>query len=262
MTAGAGDGRALADPGPAAGLADDDAAPAQLGEPGCDGAGLMPRRPPAAGRTAAAGRARAPAGDAGFDLGDERRALRAAIRYCLAQTHHCTITDFYWRMFGCDERVRAACARADLRPTASVSGAGANAAATTARRSTRSSTRASSRTSGSSRGRAAAGAPDAARARRRRRLLPRLEREPHAADARRGERPVCLTVSLIDGLVLARSAMHHSANYRSAILLGRARARRGPRREVWRGFEAIVERIVPGRWKDVRPPTEKRADLA
>ena len=68
--------------------------------------------------------------------------------------------------------------------------------------------------------------------------------------------PVCLTVSLIDGLVLARSAMHHSANYRSAVLLGRARPVED-RDELLAGFEAIVERIVPGRWTDVRPPTEK-----
>jgi hypothetical protein len=66
---------------------------------------------------------------------------------------------------------------------------------------------------------------------------------------------VCLTVSLIDGLVLARSAMHHSANYRSAVLVGSARPVEDPA-EVLAGFEAIVERLVPGRWRDVRPPTE------
>jgi uncharacterized protein len=67
--------------------------------------------------------------------------------------------------------------------------------------------------------------------------------------------PACLTVSLIDGLVLARSAMHHSANYRSAVLLGTARVVDDPE-ERMAGFEAIVERIVPGRWSEVRPPTE------
>jgi hypothetical protein len=66
---------------------------------------------------------------------------------------------------------------------------------------------------------------------------------------------VCLTVSLIDGLVLARSAMHHSANYRSAVLLGTARLVEDDDERL-AGFEEIVERIVPGRWKDVRPPTE------
>lgn len=68
--------------------------------------------------------------------------------------------------------------------------------------------------------------------------------------------PVCLTVSLIDGLVLARAAMHHSANYRSAVLLGRARPVTDPHERL-AGFEAVVERLVPGRWSDVRPPSEK-----
>jgi hypothetical protein len=68
--------------------------------------------------------------------------------------------------------------------------------------------------------------------------------------------PACLTVSLIDGLVLARAAMHHSANYRSAMLLGSARVVEDPA-ERMRGFQTIVERIVPGRWPEVRPPSEK-----
>ena len=55
--------------------------------------------------------------------------------------------------------------------------------------------------------------------------------------------------------VLARSAMHHSANYRSAVLLGTARPIEDPD-ELARGFETIVERIVPGRWPDVRPPSQ------
>ncbi len=63
--------------------------------------------------------------------------------------------------------------------------------------------------------------------------------------------PACLTVSLIDGLVLARAAMHHSANYRSAVLLGRARPVTDPHEQL-AGFEAVVERIVPG-------PLERRA---
>jgi nitroimidazol reductase NimA-like FMN-containing flavoprotein (pyridoxamine 5'-phosphate oxidase superfamily) len=67
--------------------------------------------------------------------------------------------------------------------------------------------------------------------------------------------PACLTVSLIDGLVLARSAMHHSANYRSVVMLGTARPVVDPREKL-AAFEAIVEHIVPGRWSEVRPPTE------
>ena len=67
--------------------------------------------------------------------------------------------------------------------------------------------------------------------------------------------PACLTVSLLDGLVLARSAMHHSANYRSVVLLGTARPV-VDHDEKLAAFEAIVEHIVPGRWSEVRPPTE------
>ena len=70
-----------------------------------------------------------------------------------------------------------------------------------------------------------------------------------------GGAPACLTVSLLDGLVLARSAMHHSANYRSVVLLGRA-ASVLERALKLAAFEAIVEHIVPGRWADVRPPSE------
>jgi uncharacterized protein len=67
--------------------------------------------------------------------------------------------------------------------------------------------------------------------------------------------PACLTVSLLDGLVLARAAMHHSANYRSVMLLGRAWSVEAPAQKL-DALEAIVEHIVPGRWRDVRPPTE------
>lgn len=68
--------------------------------------------------------------------------------------------------------------------------------------------------------------------------------------------PACLTVSLLDGLVLARSAMHHSANYRSVMLLGHARVVEDPEHKR-AAVRAIVEHIVPGRWRDVRPPTDK-----
>jgi uncharacterized protein len=67
--------------------------------------------------------------------------------------------------------------------------------------------------------------------------------------------PACLTVSLIDGLVLARSAMHHSANYRSVMLLGQARVVEDPEGKR-AALHAIIEHIVPGRWDDVRPPTD------
>jgi nitroimidazol reductase NimA-like FMN-containing flavoprotein (pyridoxamine 5'-phosphate oxidase superfamily) len=67
--------------------------------------------------------------------------------------------------------------------------------------------------------------------------------------------PACLTVTLLDGLVLARSAMHHSANYRSVMLLGEAKAVEAPEEKL-AALEAIVEHIVPGRWADVRAPSE------
>jgi nitroimidazol reductase NimA-like FMN-containing flavoprotein (pyridoxamine 5'-phosphate oxidase superfamily) len=66
---------------------------------------------------------------------------------------------------------------------------------------------------------------------------------------------VCVTVTLVDGLVLARSAFHHSMNYRSVVILGKATLIEEPE-EKNRAMEALTEHIVPGRWKDVRWPTE------
>jgi len=66
---------------------------------------------------------------------------------------------------------------------------------------------------------------------------------------------VCVTVTLVDGLVLARSAFHHSMNYRSVVILGKATLIEEPQ-EKDRAMEALTEHIVPGRWKDVRWPTE------
>lgn len=66
---------------------------------------------------------------------------------------------------------------------------------------------------------------------------------------------ICLTVTLIDGLVLARSAFHHSANYRSAVVYGRGRWVEGE--EKVDVFEALVEKIVPGRLPHLRPLTRK-----
>lgn len=67
--------------------------------------------------------------------------------------------------------------------------------------------------------------------------------------------PACLTVSLLDALVLARAAMHHSANYRSVMLLGEARSVVEPKEKLI-ALEAIVEHIVPGRWAEARPPSK------
>jgi uncharacterized protein len=68
--------------------------------------------------------------------------------------------------------------------------------------------------------------------------------------------PVCLTVTLLDGLVLARSAFHHSANYRSVVLLGTAAPVDAPDEKL-AALQAITDHVVPGRWADVRPPTRK-----
>jgi nitroimidazol reductase NimA-like FMN-containing flavoprotein (pyridoxamine 5'-phosphate oxidase superfamily) len=67
---------------------------------------------------------------------------------------------------------------------------------------------------------------------------------------------VCLTATLIDGLVLARAAMHHSANYRSAMLFGKAEWIEDEAEKL-SALEALVEKLVPGRWPDARVPTEK-----
>jgi nitroimidazol reductase NimA-like FMN-containing flavoprotein (pyridoxamine 5'-phosphate oxidase superfamily) len=65
----------------------------------------------------------------------------------------------------------------------------------------------------------------------------------------------CVTVTLVDGLVLARSAFHHSINYRSVVVLGTAALVTDPT-EKNNALEAITEHIIPGRWADVRWPTE------
>jgi uncharacterized protein len=64
--------------------------------------------------------------------------------------------------------------------------------------------------------------------------------------------PVCVTVTLLDGLVLARSAFHHSMNYRSAVILGVAQEV-SDEQEKRLAFNALVNHIVPGRAADVRP---------
>jgi len=63
--------------------------------------------------------------------------------------------------------------------------------------------------------------------------------------------PVCVTVTLLDGLVLARSAFHHSMNYRSAVVLGVADAVTDPAEKA-AALTAIVEHVVPGRSRDAR----------
>ena len=67
---------------------------------------------------------------------------------------------------------------------------------------------------------------------------------------------VCVTVTLLDGVVLARSAFHHSMNYRSVTVLGRA-APIERSEDKLRALEAFIEKMLPGRWAEVRPPSEQ-----
>jgi nitroimidazol reductase NimA-like FMN-containing flavoprotein (pyridoxamine 5'-phosphate oxidase superfamily) len=67
--------------------------------------------------------------------------------------------------------------------------------------------------------------------------------------------PVCVTVTLLDGLVLARSARRHSMNYRSVVVLGTA-VPVVDREERLRALAAIVDHAISGRWRQVRPPSE------
>jgi nitroimidazol reductase NimA-like FMN-containing flavoprotein (pyridoxamine 5'-phosphate oxidase superfamily) len=66
---------------------------------------------------------------------------------------------------------------------------------------------------------------------------------------------VCVTVTLVDGLVLARSAFHHSMNYRSVVVFGKAKIIEDES-EKYEALKAFTEHIVPNRWSAVRPPTK------
>ena len=67
--------------------------------------------------------------------------------------------------------------------------------------------------------------------------------------------PVCVTVTHLDGVVLAKSVFNHSVNYRSVVVLGTPRAVTGDEKVA--ALEAIVEHIAPGRWTEARQPSEK-----
>ena len=68
--------------------------------------------------------------------------------------------------------------------------------------------------------------------------------------------PVCIAVTLLDGLVLARSVFNHSMNYRSVVILGTATLVNDPAEKI-AALRALSEHIVPGRWDDARQPNEK-----
>jgi uncharacterized protein len=68
--------------------------------------------------------------------------------------------------------------------------------------------------------------------------------------------PACLTVTLLDGIVLARSIFEHSVNYRSVVVLGTATPVIEPDEKAT-ALEAFSEKVLPGRWAEARPPTTK-----
>ena len=69
-------------------------------------------------------------------------------------------------------------------------------------------------------------------------------------DVRRGSK-VCVTATLVDGLVLARSGFNHSMNYRSCVVYGEA----VPVDDTLHALELLIDRNLPGRWAQLRPPT-------
>jgi hypothetical protein len=68
--------------------------------------------------------------------------------------------------------------------------------------------------------------------------------------------PVCVSVAILDGLVLAKSAFHHSVNYRSVVVFGRGRLVEDDAEKL-RALELFTEQVVPGRWQEVRPPNRR-----
>jgi nitroimidazol reductase NimA-like FMN-containing flavoprotein (pyridoxamine 5'-phosphate oxidase superfamily) len=68
--------------------------------------------------------------------------------------------------------------------------------------------------------------------------------------------PVCITVTLLDGLVLARSVFNHSMNYRSVVILGKATLVDDPAEKL-AALRVLSEHILPGRWDDARQPNER-----
>jgi hypothetical protein len=67
--------------------------------------------------------------------------------------------------------------------------------------------------------------------------------------------PTCVTVTLLDGMVLARSAFESSMHYRSAMMFGTCEVVRAD--DIGRCLEVLTEHLMPGRWAELRPPTAK-----
>jgi uncharacterized protein len=77
----------------------------------------------------------------------------------------------------------------------------------------------------------------------------------HLLRTAKGGTDVCLTVTLLDGLVLAKSAFHHSMNYRCVVVMGRARVVEDAGEKL-RALDAIVDRVAPDRSKEARSPND------
>jgi hypothetical protein len=67
---------------------------------------------------------------------------------------------------------------------------------------------------------------------------------------------LCITITLLDGLVMARSAFHHSMNYRSVVIFGKATLVEDPAAK-WEALHTFTEHVAPGRWQEIRQPSEK-----
>jgi len=79
------------------------------------------------------------------------------------------------------------------------------------------------------------------------------EESPFLKDIAASE-TLCISVFILDGLVFARSAFHHSMNFRSAVMYGKAEKMVSDEEKI-RGLKALTDRILPGRWENVRLPT-------
>ena len=71
---------------------------------------------------------------------------------------------------------------------------------------------------------------------------------------------ICISVTLIDGIVLARSAFHHSVNYRSVVLFGKPIIVKSEEKKK-EGLNVIMDQIISGRWEDVRKPNENELNV-
>ena len=74
-----------------------------------------------------------------------------------------------------------------------------------------------------------------------------------------GKNNICVTITLLDGIVLARSAFHHSLNYRSVVILGNGDIVNNPD-EKWEALKMVTDHLIPGRWEDTRQPNQKELD--